>query len=48
MKIHKTPPYIPFEKKKPQYKYCDCGFWNENKVYVEDWQLVRVDELKNK
>lgn len=47
MKINKTPPTFPFEKK-PQYKYVDMGFWNENKVYVEDWQLVRVDETKKK
>lgn len=47
-KINKTPPYIPFEKKKPQYKYVDCGFFDKNGNYKEDWQVVRVDETKKK
>lgn len=48
-RIEKTPPYIPFEKKKPiQFKYVDCGFFDEYGKYKEDWQLVRVDETKKK
>ena len=46
-RINKTPPTFPFEKK-PQYKYVDCGFFDKDGKYQEDWQLVRVDELKKK
>ena len=46
-KINKTPPTIPFEKKS-QYKYVDCGFFDKDGNYKEDWQLVRIDELKGK
>ena len=51
MKIHKTPPYIPFEKKNklPKgYVLADMGFFDKDGKYKEDWQLVRVDETKRK
>lgn len=48
-RINKTPPTVPFEKKKPiQFKFVDCGFFDKNGNYKEDWQLVRVDETKKK
>lgn len=49
MRINKTPPYIPFEKKKPiQCKFVDCGFFDKKGNYKEDWQLVRINEIKKR
>ena len=48
-KINKTPPTVPFEKKKPiQFKFVDMGFFDKDGNYKEDWQLVKINELKEK
>lgn len=48
-KINKTQPTVPFEKKKSiQCKFVDMGFFEKDGSYKEDWQVVRVDELKGK
>ena len=46
-RISKTPPTVPFEKKK-DYVIVDCAFFDKKGNYKEDWQLVRVDETKRK
>ena len=50
-RINKTPPTVPFEKKNkfPKgYMLVDMGFPDKYGNYKEDWQLVRIDELKGK